>query len=213
VAGPAALANAVNPLGLSVLTVLVAAEGQAAVAGFGAGGRLQTFAVVPLLGLSSAIRPIVGQNWGAGEAGRARAAMVQSGLFCLAYGLAAASVLFAGREWFAAQFGEDRAVAAATARYLAIAVWGYAGYGMMIVATGAFNAIDRAGTALALTVGRVLLVMVPVALLLRPNLGADAVYGAELAANLAGGLAAAAIAALIVGRQTRRLRGTPEPVS
>jgi Na+-driven multidrug efflux pump len=86
VAGPAALANAVNPVGLSVLTTLVAAEKQPAVAGFSAGGRLQTFAVVPLLGLSSAIGPIVGQNWGAGEASRARTALVQSGLFCLSTG-------------------------------------------------------------------------------------------------------------------------------
>ena len=206
VAGPAAFSSAINPAGLAVLTALLAAEGQAAVAGFGAGGRLQTFAVVPLLGLSSAIGAIAGQNWGAGEYGRARRAMVQSGLFCLVYGLAAAGVLYMGRNWFAAQFGDDPAVAAATARYLAIAVWGYAGYGVLIVATGAFNAVDRAGTALVLTVGRVLLVMVPVALVLRGQLGADAVYGADLAANIAGGLAAAGVALLVFRRGAGRER-------
>lgn len=100
VAGPAAFSSAISPAGLAVLTALLAAQGQAAVAGFGAGGRLQTFAVVPLLGLSSAIGAIVGQNWGAGQYHRARQAMVQSGLFCLVYGLGAGMVLFIGRDWF-----------------------------------------------------------------------------------------------------------------
>ncbi len=208
VAGPAAFSSAISPAGLAVLTALLAAEGQAAVAGFGAGGRLQTFAVVPLLGLSSAIGAIVGQNWGAGEYRRARLAMLQSGLFCLVYGLGAGMVLFAGRNWFAAQFGEDAAVAAATARYLAIAVWGYVGYGVLIVVAGAFNAIDRAGTALALSLARVLVLLVPLALLLRPSLGADAIYWAELAANLAGGLVAALLAALIF-RNTRKSTQLP----
>ncbi|MDP5104220.1 MAG: MATE family efflux transporter, partial [Erythrobacter sp.] len=39
---PAAFSNAINPLGLSILTALVALEGEAAVAGFGAAGRLQS---------------------------------------------------------------------------------------------------------------------------------------------------------------------------
>ena len=47
---PAAFSNAINPLGLSILTALVALEGEAAVAGFGAAGRLQSFVIVPLLG-------------------------------------------------------------------------------------------------------------------------------------------------------------------
>ena len=65
VTGPAAFSNAINPIGLSILTALVALEGGAAVAGFGAAGRLQSFATVPLLALSGSIGAIVGQNWGA----------------------------------------------------------------------------------------------------------------------------------------------------
>ena len=95
VAGPAAFSNAINPIGLAVLTAVLASQGEAAVAGFGAAGRLQSFAVVPLLALSGSIGAIVGQNWGAGRYDRARRAMAEAGLFCLAYGLAIAVVLFA----------------------------------------------------------------------------------------------------------------------
>ncbi|ANU08759.1 Multidrug export protein MepA [Paraurantiacibacter namhicola] len=193
VAGPAAFSNSINPIGLSVLTAFLAAEGQDAVAGYGAGGRLQTFAVVPLLALSSSIGAIVGQNWGAGQEDRARAALVQAGLFCIGYGLLAGLALFMFRDFFAGMFSESEAVREQTARYLELAVWGYAGYGVLIVVNGALNAIDRATTALLLSGGRVLLVMVPFAALLQPTMGADAIYLAELACNIAGALAACAI--------------------
>ncbi|MGB3165532.1 MAG: MATE family efflux transporter [Alteraurantiacibacter sp.] len=205
VAGPAAFTNSINPAGLAILTALIAAEGQSAVAGFGAGGRLQSFAVVPLLALSGSIGAIVGQNWGARQEGRAREALLKAALFCAGYGVAAAGVLFMAREWFARLFSEDAEVIAATVDYLAISVWGYAGFGMLIVVNGVLNAIDHASKALALSMARVLLVMVPIAWLARSALGTDAIYIAELAANLAGGMAAAALAWWLLWRRE------PEP--
>ncbi|MXO66637.1 MATE family efflux transporter [Altericroceibacterium endophyticum] len=199
VATPAAFSNSINPVGLSILTAFLASEGQAAVAGFGAGGRLQTFAVVPLLALSSSIGGIVGQNWGAKRFDRARSAMLGAGSFCLLYGLAAACALYFTRGWLAERFSDDPQVIAATMRYLEISVWGYAGYGLLIVCNGALNAIDRAGTTLLLSLARVLLVMVPMAWILTASMGADAIYLAELCCNLAAGAAAMVLVAWVFG--------------
>ena len=211
VAGPAAFTNSINPAGLAILTSLLAVEGQAAVAGFGAGGRLQSFAVVPLLALSGSIGAIVGQNWGARQYDRARAALLQAGMFCIAYGLAAALVLFFAREWFAGLFSEDAEVLSAATAYLAVSVWGYAGFGVLIVVNGALNAIDRASNALALSLTRVLLVMVPIAWLARAALGTQAVYIAELVANLLGGLAAAGIAWWVLWRKGHGAEASQPP--
>ncbi|MCM8557602.1 MATE family efflux transporter [Sphingomicrobium sediminis] len=202
VAGPAAFSNSINPIGLSVLTAFLAAgAGEAAVAGFGTGGRLQSFAVVPLLGLSASIGAIVGQNWGAKEYGRVRQALLYAAGFCLAYGLVIGAVLVIFREPLGGLFTDDPEVIAAMADYLKIAAWGYAGYGVLIVANGALNALDFAGNALVQSLARVLLVMVPVAWLLRDAWGADAVYVAELAANVVGGLIAAAMIWWVVLRK------------
>lgn len=194
VAGPAAFSNAINPIGLSVLTALLASQGEDAVAGFGAAGRLQSFAVVPLLALSGSIGAIVGQNWGANRADRSRRAMYWAGLFCVGYGITTAIILFLFGDWFADFFTDDEAVIAQFSRYLEISVWGYAGFGLLITANGALNAVDRAPFALAQSAARVFLVMLPFGWLLRSAWGADAIYGAELVANLAGG----ALAALVV---------------
>ena len=194
VAGPAAFTNSISPAGLALLTALLAAEGQAAVAGFGAGGRIQAFASVPLLALSGSIGAIVGQNWGARQPDRAMQAIWQAGAFCIAYGLAAAVMLFSLSEWFAGLFSDEPAVIAATVRYLHISVWGYTGFGILIVVNGALNAVDKASIALALSIVRTLVVMVPFAWLLRAGWGTDAIYAGELVANMFGGVAAAAIA-------------------
>jgi len=204
VAGPAAFSNAINPIGLMVLTALLASEGNAAVAGFGAAGRLQSFAVVPLLALSGSIGAIVGQNWGAGLHDRARRAMWEAGVFALGYGFAIAIVLYAFGDPLAQLFTSDPATAAQFKRYLALSVWGYAGFGLLITANGALNAVDHARYALVQSFARVFLLMLPFAWFLREAWGADAIYAAELVANLGGGV----LAGLIVWRV---LRSDPVP--
>jgi putative MATE family efflux protein len=198
---PAAFSNAINPLGLSILTALVALEGEAAVAGFGAAGRLQSFVIVPLLGLSGAIGAIVGQNWGAREFGRAREAALYAAGFCVIWGLVVAIAMMAAGERFALLFTDDAAVIAEFALYLKIAAWGYAGFGLLIVGNGIMNAVDKAAFALVQSVARVFLVMLPTALVLQAGMGSAAIYTAELAANLFGAVTAAVLVRHILVRR------------
>ena len=190
VGGPAAVANAINPVGLAILTAMLAQAGQDAVAGYGAAGRLQSFAIVPLLGLSGAIGAIVGQNFGAAKPERVRQALRDCLGFTLVYGLVAAAILVLLRDPLSGLFTSDSKVREEFGRYLLIGAWGYGGFGVFIVANGAFNAIDRASLAFYQSLARVVLVMVPVALLLRGALGSSAIYWAALAANLAGAVIA-----------------------
>ena len=199
---PAAVANAINPVGIAVLTALLARHGQDAVAAFGAAGRLQSAAVVPLLALSSSIGPITGQNWGAGEPGRARRALRLASGFCVAYGLAVALALCLLREPIAGAFTGDAAVADQIARYLLVASWGFAGFGLLVVANGALNAVDRSGLAFRLSAARVALVMLPLGWAGTTLAGPGAVYGAELAANVAGGALAFWLARRALGGGT-----------
>ncbi len=201
---PAAFSNAINPMGLAILTALVALEGDAAVAGFGAAGRLQSFVIVPLLGLSGAIGAIIGQNWGAGQYGRAREAALYAGGFCVVYGLVVAAAMLAFGEWFAYMFTRDPAVLAEFALYLKIAAWGYAGFGLLIVGNGIMNAVDRASLALTQSVGRVFLVMLPTALVLQPLWGSAAIFAAELAANLFGAISAVVLVRHVLGKAHQR---------
>ncbi|MGB7405077.1 MAG: MATE family efflux transporter [Pacificimonas sp.] len=199
VGGPAALSNAINPIGLSVLTAFLAGFGDAAVAAFGVAGRLQSFAVVPLLALSSAIGAIVGQNWGAGQPDRSRLALHESSLFSVGYGLVIAALLVTFREQAAGLFSDDDAVIQEIGDYLKIAAWGFAGYGVVIVTNGALNAVDRATTAMTVSAIRVLAIMVPAAWIGSRVAAETGIFAAELIANLAG-----AVISYIVGLKSLR---------
>ena len=199
VAVPAAFSNAINPIGLSVLTALIASESAAAVAGFGAAGRVQSFATVPLLALSGSIGAIIGQNWGAKHFDRAREAMWLAGMFCVGYGLITAAMLAWGGPWFADLFSDEPEVTAQFANYLRIEAWGYAGFGLLIVANGALNALGKARYALLQSAARVFLVMLPLGWFARDYFGVSAIFGAELAANIIGGI----LGAFVVWRALR----------
>ena len=201
VAGPASFSNSINPIGLSVLTAIVATQSEAAVAGFGAAGRLQSFATVPLLALSGSIGAIVGQNWGAKEYERARLAALYAFGFCLAWGLLLVVLFVPLADQFARVFTSDPKVTEQFILYINIASWGYAGFGILIVANGILNAIDRASYALSQSAARVFLVMLPFAWVFLASWGSAAVFAAELAANIFGGLTGAALAYWLLARK------------
>lgn len=79
-------------LGFFVTTYYLKFYGEAAVAAFGVGTRIEQIALLPAIGLSSAIVAIVGQNHGAGKTNRVRECI----RLCTRYGLvliASASIL------------------------------------------------------------------------------------------------------------------------
>lgn len=64
---PAAGGKLAAPLSAGLLTALVASYGAEVVAAHGAGTRVQMFALLPLVALSSGLAPFIGQNVGAGR--------------------------------------------------------------------------------------------------------------------------------------------------
>ncbi|MEC9320093.1 MAG: MATE family efflux transporter, partial [Pseudomonadota bacterium] len=62
---PAAGANILTPLAMSVMTAIIASYGAAAVAAFGVGTRLESLASIIILALSMSLPPLISQNFGA----------------------------------------------------------------------------------------------------------------------------------------------------
>lgn len=208
VGGPAAFSNAINPAGMAAVTAIIAQFGEAAVAGFGAAGRIQSFALVVLLGLSGSIGPIVGQNWGAKKYDRVARAYALACAFCLLYGLALAVALFVGREQIAGVFDVNGEVGAVVALYLAIVPWTLCGYGVLIVTNASMNARGKPLPSTAVSLSRIAILYVPLAVLGGAMWEETGVFAAAAVANLVAGAAAAFIAwcYLLARRQGLTLR-------
>lgn len=184
----AALGNAVNPASIGVATAIVAVYGDQVVAGFGVAGRLESFAVVPMLALSGSIGPVAGQNWGAKKFERVRDAVRFGFLACLGWSAVVALGFWFGADWLAAQFSDSPIVVEEVSWYLWIVPISFAGYGITIVAAGAFNALGRPTLGLSLYLVRSLLFYIPITLVATRLFDTTGVYAGIAIANILAGI-------------------------
>ncbi|MCX7629104.1 MAG: MATE family efflux transporter [Geminicoccaceae bacterium] len=155
---PNTLTLAATGAGLAIVTGFAGRHGAAAVAAYGVALRIEQLVLLPTLGLNAAIVALVGQNLGAGETARVRAAVVTS----LSVGVGLMSlggiVVFVFRSPLLALFTDDPEVVSLGALYLAIAVSGFPAYGVVVLAAGALQGLRKPLLALWVGIGRHLLV-------------------------------------------------------
>lgn len=189
---PASLSNAINPAGMALVTAAVATVGDDAVAGFGAAGRVQSILLVPLMALSAGIGPVVGQNWGAEEFGRARGAVKWAFGFCICYGAVIGLILLLLAEPIAGLLASGEDDLGYAANYLRLVGLSMFGYGMVVVANAAMNARDKAVWSMSLSLGRIFAIYLPGAWLGVMVFGYWGILIAAVLANVLGGVAAVA---------------------
>jgi putative MATE family efflux protein len=184
---PAAFGNASNQAAVAVATALIAVLGAGTVAGFGVATRLEAFAILPMLALSSAIGPVAGQNWGKGRPDRVVRALKLAYALCAAWALLLGAVFLAFGRTIASVFASDASVATEAARYLHIVPASLWGYGVAIVAAGAFNALGKPFSGLSYSLTRTAVFYVPAVWIASRFDGSTTVYTAIAFANLAAG--------------------------
>lgn len=160
---PAAVSTSVNPIALSIVTAAAATIGSAEVAAFGVVSKIQSFAVVPLLALSSATPALVGQNSSAGEFARSRKTLYWCALISVVWSLLIAVFFLFAADWVVGFFTDETAVREPAALYLMIVPLSLAGYGLAVALSAAMNGLGRSITALLIGAGRALVLLAPLA--------------------------------------------------
>ncbi len=185
---PAAGTNAIIPIATAVITAMIAKHGSDAVAGFGVASRIESLTLVLFYALSAIIGPFVGQNMAAGRADRIFTALHLCTLFCLGSGLAIAGLLALGSGFLPALFSDNPAVTDVTRQFLWIAPISYGTYGMVMVMNASFNGMGKPIPAVYISVSRMLVIYVPLAIALDLWLGVPGIFAAYALANLITGV-------------------------
>ena len=199
VGGPAAITNALAPVAAAVMTAIVAAEGSAAVAGYGIGGRVEGFLLIAPMAVASALTPFVGQNWGALRVQRVERALGIARRFVVAWGIGVWLVLLAAGGLIAGIFTDDPEVIDSARTYLWLVPLAYGAHGLVSVASAAFNAVDRALRSTLLSALRSLALAVPLAFVGGRLFGLEGVFGGIAVATALSGV----LAYLWLGRLTK----------
>lgn len=160
---PAAITNALAPVATAVMTALIAREGHEAVAAYGVGSRVEGLLLIAPWGLTAALTPFIGQNWGAHQVDRVGAAIKISNRFVFIWGTCAWLLLLIGGASMGALFTDDPAVIQDVRDYLWIVPLSYGASGIVSVWSAAFNAVDKAVRSTLLSATRSLGLAVPLA--------------------------------------------------
>jgi putative MATE family efflux protein len=187
---PAAGTNAIVPIGSAVITAMIARYGPEAVAGFGVASRIESMTLVFYYAMSAIIGPFVGQNLAAGKERRILKALRLCSLFAIGSGIVIAAGLAAAADFLPSLFSDSPAVVGVARTYLWIAPIGYGAYGIVMLVNASFNGLGKPMPGVAISVGRMLVLYLPLAFIGMFFFDARGVFAAYAVANVLSGVLA-----------------------
>jgi putative MATE family efflux protein len=187
---PSSLTNIIVPVGMGVITRLVASHGPEAVAGFGVATRIERFALTVIMALSSVLAPFVGQNWGAKETDRVRQGIRYSSHFAMAWGVFLFFILAVAGRPIGSLFNKDSTVVSVIVLYLWIVPISYGLWGVLRLSSTSLNVLNRPFHAAAVNIVQLFVLYVPLALVGSHFWGLRGVFGATSVANALAGVGA-----------------------
>jgi len=191
---PAAGTQMLVPLGTGILTRLVSKFGPDAVAAFGVGARIESLSMIGPMALAASVTPFVGQNLGARNWPRVRAALRFATRASVVYGAVMAAGLALVAHPLAALFSIDAAVVDLITSYLYILPVSYGLFGVMFAVNSTFNAANQPMKSAFNISVRLFVLAVPLALAGSALAGLPGLFGGISLANMFVGLLAILLA-------------------
>jgi len=201
---PAAATNAIVPVGTAVITAMIARYGPDAVAGFGVASRIESLTLVMYYAMSAIIGPFVGQNLSAGRQDRILLALRLCAGFCLVSGLVVAALLAGWAGFLPSLFSDSADVLGVARMFLLTAPIGYGAYGIVMVMNASFNGMGQPMPAVAISVGRIIALYLPMAMAGMSLFNERGIFAAYAAANIVSGAIAYGWATKTVQREFAR---------
>jgi Na+-driven multidrug efflux pump len=186
---PATATQLIGPVSTAIIVGLLASHGEEAVAGFGIASRIEGLSVIPLFALSASIGPYVGQNWGAQKFERANRAMNLSFMFSMGWGLFIATLLALLASSLVSLFDSNPEVISIALTYLYLVPVSYGAWGVLMMSSAIFNSLGKPLRSTLMSVTRMFILYVPVAILAERYFGYLGIFASACATNFTMGLA------------------------
>lgn len=163
IALPATGINLLLPIVAALLTTLVASFGVAAVAAYGVAMRIEPLVLLLPMALTTSLPIFIGQNWAKGNVKRIRTALLRTQWLVFNCQLAGYLLLIAMAPTLSTLFTGDPQVAEILNLFLWLVPLSYGALGICLIATSSLNAIHKPMLGLWLTVLRLLVLSLPMA--------------------------------------------------
>ncbi len=173
---PASIGLMMIALGSYILLYFVSTYGNNAIAGFASAGRYEQLLFLPLLGLSTAVTSIVGQNFGANKPNRIletyKKAII-TGIIILSI---VAVFLFFSAEFSMKLFTDDENVIFYGAVYLKIISFGFPAFPLFFISNATFQGLRKAVIVMYMAIIRFVLTPIIIVTLINNYIQQDYIY-------------------------------------
>ncbi|MEY2439246.1 MAG: hypothetical protein QOI34_631 [Verrucomicrobiota bacterium] len=146
---------------IGIVYVIIRPFGAAAQAGFGVGGRLMQAMFLPVVALSFAVSPVVGQNFGGRKGDRVKHAVIAALAFAAGLMLVLAILTWLTAPILIRGFSHDPKVVAFGSEYLTIAAFNFVAAGIVFSSSSVFQGIGNTLPPLISSASRLLLFALP----------------------------------------------------
>jgi putative MATE family efflux protein len=198
---PNGATNIIVPLGFGIITKIAAKYSLEAVAALAVAERVEALSVTALISLAVSLSPFVGQNLGAKQFDRIRTAIRKAYQFSFYWGAFLLIALFVFSGHIITNFSTEPKVIEYFKNYFHFVPFSYGMLGVIYMSGVTLNVFNKPLHSAALTVTRVFIAYVPLALLLTSIYGVNGIFYSALAANIVTG----ALAMLTLRKQTGKV--------
>lgn len=208
---PSMATSLVSPVVSGIITRLLAGHGAAVVAGFSIGMRADMFIMMVLMATASALGPFIGMNWGAQHYDRVLSALKMVYGFCAVWGGLCFVFMLLFGEAIVLLINQDPEVVRAASLYLLIVPISIGFMGAMSVATSTFNALGKPMPSLIISVSRMVVFYLPLAIVADRLYGYAGIFAATSATSIGVGIWAYVWLSRVMKREIARARAAPAP--
>ncbi len=202
---PAILMQASINLSLIIANNILGVYGHMPIATLGLIFRLIMFALMPVIGISQGLLPIIGYNFGAGKMLRIREALLKGLLLSVGVVTFFGIIYFSWPTLFLSIFTDDRELLTLGTGAMRIMVFMFPLIGAQIVFTTYFQAAGRGLPSLLLSLLREVLLFIPLLFILSSLFGLDGVWYSRPLSDLFAFL----ITYILIYRELKRLKIFP----
>jgi putative MATE family efflux protein len=128
---------------MGVIYFITRPFGAAAQAGFGIGGRVMQSLFLPIIAISFSLAPIIGQNFGARNAGRVKAGFKDAALLVSGMMLVLTILCHISPHSLLAPFSKDEAVLGPGVQFLSIISLNFVAQGLIFAASSTFQGLGN----------------------------------------------------------------------
>ena len=201
---PAMILQLSTNLSLVIANNILAVYGYLAIAALGLIFRLFMFALMPVIGISQGLLPIIGYNFGAGKMDRIREALTKGVFLSTCVIVFFGALYFTWPSFFLSIFSREAELIALGSRALRIMVIMFPVIGAQIVFATYFQATGKGKPSLLLSILREVIIFIPLLLIFSGLIGLDGVWISRPVSDLLAFL----VTYLLISRELKR-QGIP----